>query len=359
MILGAGMMVLLVSPVLAREETNSEALPDFKEVSDLIRAHLAGETEARLNNDAVRGLLTQLHGRVSLVPAQGAAEEPRQAAIVSRHVVFEESIAYLRVGSVESGLAEKISADLKELGETNRLNGIVLDLRFADGNDYGEAAAAADLFIAKGKPLLDWGRGTIQSKEKTNAITLPLTVLINHETSGAAEALAAVLREDDRAIVIGGATAGEAAMTQDFPLKNGRLLRIAMAGVKLGDGETLSTQGVKPDIEVDIKPDTERVYLADPFKEIVRTTGVIPSILGEPTASGTNATNHAAHPRQINEAELMRERKEKPGVDVDELPLAAESRDAEPENLIVRDPVLGRALDLIKGIAALHKAHAP
>ena len=40
--------------------------PDFKEVYDLIRSHLAGETEADLDQAAVKGLLT-IHSRVSLV----------------------------------------------------------------------------------------------------------------------------------------------------------------------------------------------------------------------------------------------------------------------------------------------------
>ncbi len=80
---------------------------------------------------------------------------------------------------------------------------------------------------------------------------------------------------------------------------------------------------------------------------------------------GTNAvsgTNRPVHERQMNEAELMRERKAAPGVDLNEVPQGFSSKPgeaAEPEPVVMRDPVLGRALDLIKGISLLSRAQAP
>ena len=353
------MAALLAQPGMGRAAEGTNASPDFKEVYDLIRAHLAGESETDLNRDAVQGLLNQLHAKISIVASKTAPGASSQALVLSKSALYDGPVAYLRVGRVGPGLAGQISTAYHELDGTNHLKGVVIDLRFADGHDYAEAATAADVFIAKERPLLDWGQGVIQSKAKTNAITLPLAVLINQHTTAAAEALAAVLREDDRAILLGATTAGEAAMSQEFPLQSGQYLRIATAAIKLGNGETLSIQGVKPDIQVAVKPEDERAYYADPFKEVSSPGNLITSILGGMAVGPTNGTNRATRPRPMNEAELMRERKEKPGVDAEDLPPSSMAQDVEVEKPVIRDPVLGRALDLVKGISVIRPTHSP
>lgn len=360
MILGAGMAVLLAqTPARARADEGTNPVPDFKEVSELISAHLAGETGANLNRDAVLGLLHELHGKVSLVAGKTEPVTGTNALVLSKSVLYDGSIAYLRVGTVADGLAGQISAACKELSGTNELKGVVLDLRFADGQDYAAAAAAADLFLSKERPLLDWGNGVVQSKAKPDAVNLPLVILVNQETAAAAEALAAMLREDNRSILLGANTAGEATMSQEFPLKDGQYLRIATAGIKLGDGETLSTKGIKPDIEVNVKPDDERAYFADPFKEIPSSLNLIATLTGETGTNTVDSTNRAPRARQLNEAELMRERKERPGMELDEEPPPMSASDLAAEKPVIRDPVLGRALDLIKGIAVIRRASAP
>jgi hypothetical protein len=357
MILGLGAVGLLALQSGARADDGTNALPDFQELRELIRSHLAGESDADLNRDAVLGLLHQLHAKVSLVGSKTTPAAISESQVLAKSAVYDGPVAYLRVGRVGTGLAGKITAALKDLGATNHLKGIVLDLRFADGRDYAEAAAVADLFFSKERPLLDWGNGMVSSTAKDNTVTLPITILVNQQTAAAAEALAAVLREDDRAIVLGATTAGEASMSQEYPLKNGQFLRIATSAIKLSDGETLSA--VTPDIQVTVKPEDEQAYFSDPYKELTPSINYIPSIIGDAGTTATNGTNKVARARPLNEAELMRERRERPGVEVDDLPLSTPASQAEIEKPVIRDPVLGRALDLIKGIAALHRQAKP
>ena len=59
----------------AQAKAEEAAGPDFKEVYDLVRAHLAGMSEAQLNQAAVRALVNGLGPRVSLV-TNGAAAKP-------------------------------------------------------------------------------------------------------------------------------------------------------------------------------------------------------------------------------------------------------------------------------------------
>lgn len=357
-IFGAAAVALMTLPSVSRGDLGTNAAPDFKEVYELIRQHLAGETEADLNRDAVQGLLQQLHAKVSLVESTNAfATSSNSSALLAKSALYDGPVAYLRIGRVSEGLAKQVSAAFKELEGTNHLKGVVIDLRFADGHDYQEAANVASLFIDSDKKLLDWGHGFAESKEKSDAINLPVAVLVNQQTAAAAEALAAVLRQDDQAVLLGSNTAGEATMSQEYPLKDGQTLRIATEAVKLGNGEMLSAKGVKPDIQVSVKPEEEKVYYKDPFKELPSSMALISSILGENGIGQTNATNRVRQ-RPITEAELMRERKEHPGAELDGSVTPGNSRDVETEKPVVRDPVLGRALDLVKGISVVRRPRA-
>jgi len=362
LICSTGFLTLLACPPVGRADVANPP-PDFKEVYDLIRSHLAGETEADLDQAAVKGLLNELHSKVSLVSGPGQDSAAPEGSLLTKSVVYDGPIAYLRVGRVGDGLAGQIVSALKQLTASNQLKGIILDLRFADGHDYAAAAAAGDLFVSREMPLLDWGSGSARSKAKSDAITLPLAVLVNHQTAGAAEALAAVLRDNCQAMILGATTAGEATTGRDFPLKNGQFLRIATASVKVGDNETLSAGGVTPDIQVTVKPEDEKAYFADPFKELPTAANLIAAFGGTPVAAA-NGTNRAARASHISEADLIRERKERPGMELEYDPPASKlagplSPGQEDEKPVIHDPVLGRAVDLLKAISVIRQPRAP
>jgi C-terminal processing protease CtpA/Prc len=353
MIAGVGMLALLAHPARVKADVTNAA-PDFKEVYDLIRAHLAGETQGDLDRAAVQGLLNQLHSKVSLVKEPSADSSQTDTPLLGRSTSFEGPIGYLRVGRVGDGLAQQIGASYQQLNPSNQLKGLVLDLRYAGGHDYAAAAAVADLFLGRETPLLDWGNGFVRSRAKADAITIPVAVLVNRQTAAAAEALAAMLRQTDRGLILGGETAGEATIDQEFPLKSGQRLRIATATIKLGNGENLSTEGVKPDIAVSVSPEDERIYYAEPFKEIFKPATL--ALVTGASATNTNApaATNRTRSRLTTEADLIRERRERPGLELEGA--VSPARESQPEKPVVHDPVLGRALDLIKGISVLRSA---
>ena len=344
--------LLLVSLGAAPGEAAATNEPlDFKEVYDLVHAHLAGTSDAELNRAAVEGLLTGLRGKVRLVTGE-ATPASANAALVSKASVLDDGIGYVRVGRVAEGLAKEVSASSQQLGATNKLKGLVLDLRFADGDDYAAAAAAADLFTAKEQPLLDWGSSAVKSKAKTDALSLPLAVLVNRETGGAAEALAAVLRQTGAALLLGGTTAGRAMIAQEFPLKNGQRLSIATTPVKLGDDTALSAEGVKPDIEVAVNADEERVYFKDAYAVLSETN--LPAGSGLLSGGSTNRAELAVRQPRLSEAELMREKRE----GITGIAAPALDREAEPEKPVIRDPALARGVDLLKGLALVRRSRS-
>lgn len=332
----------------ARAATNSA--PDFQEVLSLLRTHLSGATDADLNRTAVESLLTALHGKVTLLGGSAAAAPTNPAPLIKSSLI-ESNIAYLRVGTFEASLAQEISAVVGQLASSNKLIGLVIDLRFADGDDYAAAAAVADRFQAKARPLMDWGNGAFSSKAKSDAIKLPVGVLVNRETGGAAEALAAVLRETGAGLILGGTTEGSALIAEEFPLKNGQRLRVATTSVKVGEGVALTTRGVTPDIEISMNLEEERKWLDDPYGTGKR---VVAADSGLSLTNQTAGTNRPVRRSRLNEADLVRARRDGQNLD-GELP---EPRNAEPPRPSIRDATLARAVDLLKGLAVVRASRS-
>jgi len=345
-------MLVLAFPSNSSADAKDEA-PDFKEVYELVKSHVSGLSQDELNRAAVQGLLSVLGPKVWLVTngaaGKGSGTETRP---LMASTVYDGEIACLRVGRVDDELPKAIQVSFKELGATNKLKGLVLDLRYAAGDDFAAAAATADLFVKKERPLLNWGNGLVNSHEKDDPISLPVAILVNRQTSGAAEALAAVLRETGAGLVLGSPTAGQAMIAEEFTLKNGSRLRIATAPVQLADGATLSSSGLKPDIAVDVTSDQERAYYADSFVVLPKSDLVASANLT--LSNSTASTNRPARRPRLNEAELVRERREGVPGDLE----VTNARESELEKKIVHDPVLARALDLLKGLAVVRQSRS-
>jgi len=220
----------------------------------------------------------------------------------------------------------------------------VLDLRYASGSNYSSVVDAANLFSKKKHSVLNWGSGMKETIENPKPIALPAAVLVNGDTTGAAEALAAVLREIGAALLLGSKTAGHAMITQEFPLKTGDRLRIAVSPVELGDGAKLTGEGVVPDIAVRVNPQEERAYFADAYAVPQRTNAFYTA--GISTTNELAVTNRSGRRTRLNEAELVRERREG-RIEPDGGP------DLEPAKPGVQDPVLARAMDVLKGLAVI------
>lgn len=341
----AALVALLLALTPARGDTTNAA-PDFNEVFNLVRKHLTGVSELELNQAAVEGLLSALRGKVTIVePGKPAATNPPALAVAS---LLESNIAYVRLTALDDKVASGLAESIARWSTNNAPAGLVLDLRFANGDDYASAAAVVDLFQTKARPLVDWGKGPVQSKEKSDALRLPIAALVNRETGGAAEALAAMLRETGVGLILGNRTAGRAMIGQEFPLTDGRRLRVATLPVKIGEGIELTARGVQPDIVVEVAAAEERLFLDDPYGMNVRTMGT------DLAGNGAALTNRPTRRPRPNEADLVRARRD--GVTLDESFM--DSRSVEPAKPLIRDPALARAVDLIKGLAVV-RANRP
>ncbi len=326
--------------------------PDLKEVLDLVRANLAGANDEEINRAAIKGLVSQLAPRVSLVGKEGASTNASSPSGESSAAVYDTHFGYLRVGQLESGADKQVLDNCRGLLSSNKIKGLILDLRYASGLDYSAAVALADAFIPTEKPLMDYGDGMKKSTGKSDAITLPLALLVNGSTSGSAEALAGALQRAGIGLLLGSRTAGMASIAREFPLKNGQRLRIATTPIHLGDGQIFPEGGLKPDIQIEVNAEDEKAYFTDAYKNLAKTNQVVS--VGAPAGKPGLATNRPPRHR-INEAELVRMNREGQNPDLETAVGVHELESARP---MVHDPALARAIDLLKGLAVVQRTRS-
>lgn len=298
----------------------------FESIFRLVRTNLVGLDVERYEREALRGLLRRMDGKVQLLKADEVIGV--RGELVNEAKVFEGKFGYVRVRAVEEGLADSLREGLKGLIPSGDLRGLMVDLRFADGSDYEAAVRTVNEFVGRDETQLLVGERHLRTIQKSDLIRGPVAILVNSETGGAAEALAALFRRNEVGLLIGSKTAGETKVFSDFSLENGNRLRVATGEVRSDDGLELSSGGLQPDILVPVDPGAERKFFGDAY--------AVPKGRKQPRGL-------------VNEAALVRQLRQRLNPDV-AIPSAPAKEEAPRE---VFDPTLARALDLLKGLNLL------
>ena len=143
--------------------------------------------------------------------------------------------------------AEVAEALQKELHKGVR--GIVFDLRANGGGLVEEARLIASLFIAHGTIVSTRGRTqpseTITATGDPLAPTIPMVVLVDHNTASSSEIVTAALQDHHRATVVGTHTFGKGVFQEEEPLSNGGALDITVGEYFTPNGRNLGGGGVK------------------------------------------------------------------------------------------------------------------
>lgn len=223
----------------------------------------------------VRGLLAEGDEAAVDVGLLGADGKSRTVA-VERVRRAESSLTdmedlpagmgYLRAAGLFEGAGAEIAAALERWQAADKF-GAILDLRGANGVAAGEIPAVAALFAPTGPVLYSLADrlgneiAVVQSGPAPKT-SLPLMVLVDEETSGAAEMLAAVLAGGVQgAMIIGRETAGDPLIREPKKLSTGRYALLATRQLKTPDGMVYAgVGGVRPDVAITDAALDETVY---------------------------------------------------------------------------------------------------
>ena len=277
---------------------------------------VAGFTTRDMSTGQAKNLLTGNPGtgvKVGVIRRGKATPEDvdivRQKLGAAKLIVQKidaDTLAF-RFPTLDTGRADELRARLAD-AEKQGVHKVILDLRECGRGPVSEAVAISRLFVASG------------TLAKLRGLTVPMqtfaaepgkvvwkgtvSVLINPSTSGAGEVLASAIAGNKRGDVVGERTFGLASEQKLITLDDGSAIFLTTANYINSDGKSILEEGVVP---------TEIVHAAA-------------NILEDDEADGADAAAASDG--------------------------AAKEIPARPRPLSPEDPVLHRALDLLKAPAA-------
>jgi carboxyl-terminal processing protease len=240
---------------------NGPAAKAGLEPGDIIEA-IAGHTSRDMSLAHINTVLSgEVGSTVDISVVRARRQDPLKLTI-TRDVVsippatdklVESGIGYIHVDALTKGKAQEIASKVKDV-EKQGAKKLILDLRNVADGDEQEGVAVANLFVDHG--TLAYLEGQKFPKETFNAdpskaITkLPLVVLVNHGTAGAAELVAGAVLENGRGDVLGDKTFGVGSVQKLIQVPDGSALILSVAKYYTPGGKAIQDAAITPNILV-------------------------------------------------------------------------------------------------------------
>jgi len=202
----------------------------------------------------VARVIRSRHGsplEVSLEPAEW--ERPPVTARM-----MESGLGLLSIPYVGPETAKVVASKLKLL-RSDPLRGLLIDLRKCTGGAVEDAVQLADLFLVKGARIVS---EKVKSGSPVERVSLhdpvlgdvPVVLLVNSGTSGAAEIFAAALKDNEVGRVVGKRTNGHGSIQEEFFLEDGSVLILTTKLLIRPGGDPIQAaeirkSGIKPDLQ--------------------------------------------------------------------------------------------------------------
>lgn len=155
------------------------------------------------------------------------------------------NVGYIKLNSFTEGCSREVADALKNLKASNKLNGLILDLRGNPGGLLNEAVNLSNLFVPRGQEIVSTkGKltGTDRSYMAINEPLdpeLPVVVLVNSGSASASEIVSGSLQDLDRAVILGQRTFGKGLVQTTRPLSYNTQLKITTAKYYIPSGRCI------------------------------------------------------------------------------------------------------------------------
>jgi carboxyl-terminal processing protease len=284
---------------------------------DILEA-IAGFTTREMSVGQAKNLLAGAPGTaVKVGVIRRGKTQPEDVDIVRQKLATPKLIAQridnetlaLRFPSLDAGRADEVRSKVQE-AQKQGVTRIILDVRDCGRGPVSEALAVARLFVPTGTLTTLKGQTMPEQVFAADASKViwkgPVSVLMDGTTTGAAEVLAGTIANMHRGDLVGDRTFGLASEQKLVPMEDGAALILTVANYYNASGKAIIDEGVAP---------TEVVHAGLSPADDTDEAEDVPSATGTPKEPAPGAR-----------------------------PLSAD------------DPVLHRALDLLKNPAAAKKA---
>jgi len=215
--------------------------------------------------------------KISLTIIRGSTTDPHVVELTREALAQMDltsrtaapGVGYLRIATIGPRTPDQAKTHIAALAR-NGAGHLIVDVRRASGGSLDAGLSLARLFVSTGTLAVRETRGAekapIVAGAGDGSVKLPVTVLIDTGTTGAAELFAAALEGNKRADLVGEHTIGRAGLQKLIKLPNGTGLWLTTTRFLTPAGTPLHGKGIEPTLAVE-EPDVEfgrPVPTADP-----------------------------------------------------------------------------------------------
>lgn len=191
-------------------------------------------------------------------PGQKESEFKLKKAKVIENTVSHElrkGVGYIKVSHFNkfTGINVQDAIQKIKIESNGSIKGYVLDLSDNPGGLLDEAVKVADTFLDSGIILTTKGRNPKSEQrfeaEKGDWIDgMPLVVFINQDSASSSEIVAAALKDNHRALLVGTRSFGKGSVQTIYTLPNDSELYLTWAYLYEPNGQVYHKKGLEPDI---------------------------------------------------------------------------------------------------------------
>src|SRR5262245_58856886 len=217
--------------------------------------------------EGVRALRGAPGSKVSITVIRGNANDPHVIELTRENPpsadvtgkIAAAGVGYVRIAAFGPNTLARVRSQVQDLTK-NGATKLAVDIRRTSSGSLDQGLDLARLFVGSGTLAMRESRsGTrenIAAASGDGSLTLPIAMLVDTGTSGAAELFASALAGNKRAELIGEHTIGRAALQKLVRLPDGSGLWLSITRYLTPAGTPLHEKGLEPTVPVD-EPDVE------------------------------------------------------------------------------------------------------
>ena len=173
------------------------------------------------------------------------------------------NVGYVSISDFQSATKEKFTQAVNALAEKNAV-GLVIDLRNNSGGSVEAMADVLDELLPAGATVSyvdKSGKATVEFSSSSDQLSLPVSVVVNGSTYGAAEIFAADIKDYKRGRLVGEKTAGHGTKDEVIPLSDGSAVMLSVAHYTRLNGDVFNSAGIEVDMQAPMTDEQNELLL--------------------------------------------------------------------------------------------------
>lgn len=253
------------------------------------------------HSDGVEEVLTIERDEIEV---QSVTTQPPGGALEDGAGTPIDDVGYIHIREFSKPTTDQFAAALQEIVDGGK-RGLILDLRNNPGGLLSTTIEVADEFLDDGTVLTERDRDGSEKEFRARrggvATDIPVVVLLNRFSASGSEVLAAALKENGRATIVGEKSFGKGTVNISNDLDDGGQLYVSIATWLTPNGTQIDGVGIRPDVavqlsdeDIDLRRDVQLFKAIDilrgtdttPASALTPVESATPGAEGTPTAGG-------------------------------------------------------------------------